>query len=130
MFPVPSTLFRPRAACLLGRQIKTIDPRTLLHTFGTIGGVVRPKDVPKMIRLAEAIGGGRAVSRHTEQDCEGVRPVHARAQAAVTDVHRSEDWLGRRSGRPASEGRRDSQAAPLTHRAAGHGTDEPDRQSR
>lgn len=70
MFPVPSTLFRPRAARLLGRQIKTIDPRTLLHTFGTIGGVVRPKDVPKMIRLAEAIGSGRAVSRHTEQDCE------------------------------------------------------------
>lgn len=49
---------------------------------------------------------------------------------SCTDVHRSEDWLGRRSGRPASEGRGDSQAAPLTHRAAGDGTDEPDRQSR
>lgn len=69
-FPVPSTIFESRAAHLLGGQIKTIDPRSLLHTFGTIGGVVRQKDVPKMIRLAEAIGRGRAVSRHTEQDCE------------------------------------------------------------
>ncbi|RZU12690.1 hypothetical protein EV645_5963 [Kribbella rubisoli] len=54
-FPVPSTFFAPRAVPLFGEQIKTIDPRSLLHTFGTIGGVVRQKDVPKMIRLAEAI---------------------------------------------------------------------------
>ncbi|MFF0343410.1 hypothetical protein [Kribbella sp. NPDC004875] len=37
MFPVSSARFRRRTADLLGKQLETIDPRTLLHTFGTVG---------------------------------------------------------------------------------------------
>lgn len=95
MFPVPSKLFEERGAQLLGRSIETIDPRTLLHTFGTIGGVVRPKDVPKMIRLAEAIGSGRAVSNHTEQDCEVFdRFKHARKRQSPMFIATKTSWEG------------------------------------
>jgi hypothetical protein len=69
-FPVPSELFEPRKANLLGQEITTIDPRTMIHTFGTIGGVIRKKDVSKIVGLAEAIKSGRAVSRFSEADCE------------------------------------------------------------
>lgn len=68
-FPVPSSLFAPRQAIFLGQEISTIDPRVLLHTFGTIGGVVRKKDVPKIVSLAGAIRSGAAVSRFTEDQC-------------------------------------------------------------
>jgi hypothetical protein len=54
----------------LGQEITTVDPRTLLHMFGTVGGVIRKKDVPKIVGLADAIRSGRAVSRVTEPDCE------------------------------------------------------------
>jgi hypothetical protein len=37
-FPVPSNLLAPRQAIFLGQEITTVDPRVLLHTFGTIGG--------------------------------------------------------------------------------------------
>lgn len=37
-FPVPSDLFTPQPAWLGEVEITTIDPRVLLHTFGTIGG--------------------------------------------------------------------------------------------
>ena len=95
MFPVPTTLFQPSGARLLGREIETIDPRTLLHTFGTIGGVVRPKDVPKMIKLAEAIGGGRAVSRHSEQDCEVFdRFMVARKRQSPMFIAAKTSWEG------------------------------------
>jgi hypothetical protein len=69
-FPVPTALFAPRKASLLGQEITTIDPRTLLHMFGTIGGVIRKKDVPKIVGLADAIKSGKAVSRFSERDCE------------------------------------------------------------
>ncbi|MEI8411475.1 MULTISPECIES: hypothetical protein [unclassified Kribbella] len=69
-FPVPSELFEPGKATLLGQEINTLDPRTLLHTFGTVGGVIRKKDVPKIVGLADAIKSGRAVSRFSERDCE------------------------------------------------------------
>ncbi|MFB6723840.1 hypothetical protein ACFCV3_26905 [Kribbella sp. NPDC056345] len=69
-FPVRSELFEPRQATLLGQELTTLDPRTMLHTFGTVGGVIRKKDVPKMVALAEAIKDGRAESRFTERDCE------------------------------------------------------------
>lgn len=68
-FPVPSVLFEPRKASFLGQEITTVDPRTLLHLFGTIGGVIRKKDVPKITGLADAIASGKAVSRFNEQDC-------------------------------------------------------------
>ncbi|GAA1663154.1 hypothetical protein GCM10009745_00990 [Kribbella yunnanensis] len=69
-FPVRSELFEPRQARLLGQELTTLDPRTMLHTFGTVGGVIRKKDVPKMVALAEAIKDGRAESRFSERDCE------------------------------------------------------------
>jgi len=95
MFPVPSELFRPRTATLLGQPIETIDPRTLLHTFGTIGGVVRQKDVPKMVRLAEAIGSGRAFSRHTERACEVFgRFMVARKRQSPLFIAAKTSWEG------------------------------------
>lgn len=95
MFPVPTALLEPRGARLLGQEIETIDPRTLLHTFGTIGGVVRPKDVPKMIRLAEAIGSGQAVSRHSEEGCEVFdRFMVARKQQSPVFIATKTSWEG------------------------------------
>jgi hypothetical protein len=41
----------------------------LLHTFGTIGGIIRRKDVPKITALAGALESGAAVSRFSEDDC-------------------------------------------------------------
>lgn len=68
-FPVPSDLFAPQRAWLEGAEIITIDPRVLLHIFGTIGGIVRRKDVPKITALAGALESGAAVSRFSEDDC-------------------------------------------------------------
>lgn len=68
-FPVPSELFAPRLAQLAETEITTIDPRVLLHTFGTIGGIVRRKDIPKVTALAGALESGVAVSRFSEGDC-------------------------------------------------------------
>jgi hypothetical protein len=68
-FPVPSDLFAPQPARLAGIEITTIDPRVLLHTFGTIGGIVRRKDEPKVRALADALESGVAVSRFTADDC-------------------------------------------------------------
>lgn len=95
MFPAPTKLFQARGAQLLGQEIETIDPRTLLHTFGTIGGVVRPKDIPKMIRLAEAIGSGRAVSMHSEQDCDVFsRFMVARKRQSPLFIAAKTSWEG------------------------------------
>jgi hypothetical protein len=69
-FPVSTELFAPRRAVFLGQEITTVDPRTLLHLFGTVGGVIRKKDVAKIEALAGAIGSGRAVSGFGEQDCD------------------------------------------------------------
>ena len=68
-YPVPSHLFAPQRAWLAGTEITTIDPRVLLHTFGTIGGIIRRKDVPKITALAGALESGAAVSRFSEDDC-------------------------------------------------------------
>lgn len=68
-FAVPSDLFAPQSARLAGIEITTIDPRVLLHTFGTIGGIVRRKDGPKVRALAGALESGVAVSRFTADDC-------------------------------------------------------------
>lgn len=95
MFPVPTKLFQARDAELLGQQLATIDPRTLLHTFGTIGGVVRQKDISKMVRLAEAIGDGRAVSAHSEQDCEVFdRFMVARKRQSPIFIAAKTSWEG------------------------------------
>jgi hypothetical protein len=68
-FPVPSDLFAPQPTWLAGVEITTIDPRVLLHTFGTIGGIIRRKDAPKITALAGALKSGAAVSRFSEDDC-------------------------------------------------------------
>ncbi|HEX3514099.1 MAG TPA: hypothetical protein VHT26_08880 [Trebonia sp.] len=68
-FPVPSDLFAPQPAWLAGTEITTIDPRVLLHTFGTIGGIIRRKDMPKVTALAGALESGTAVSTFSEDDC-------------------------------------------------------------
>ena len=68
-FPVPTELFTPRKVPFLGQEITTLDPRVLLHTFGTIGGVVRKKDVPRIVGLADAIASGAATSRFSEEQC-------------------------------------------------------------
>jgi hypothetical protein len=68
-FPVRSTLFAPQPAELLGGQIQTLDPYTLLHTLlGTVGGALRKKDVPKIEALAAAIASGAAPTRFTAHD--------------------------------------------------------------
>lgn len=77
-FPVPTELFTPRKAPFLGQEITTLDPRVLLHTFGTIGGVARSKDVPKIVSLAEALASGTATSRFSEEQCS----VFSRYQVA------------------------------------------------
>jgi hypothetical protein len=77
-FPVPTELFTPRKVPLLGQEITTLDPRVLLHTFGTIGGVVRSKDVPKIVSLAETLASGTATSRFSEEQCS----VFSRYQVA------------------------------------------------
>jgi hypothetical protein len=95
MLPVRSQLFEPRRAVLLGQEITTIDPRVLLHTFGTIGGVVRQKDVPKIVGLAEAIGSGKAPSRFTERDCEVFsRYLVARKRQYPTFIALKGTWEG------------------------------------
>jgi hypothetical protein len=95
MLPVRSELFEPRRAVLLGQEITTIDPRVLLHTFGTIGGVVRQKDVPKIVGLAEAIGARTAPSRFTERDCEVFsRYLVARKRQYPTFVAMKGTWEG------------------------------------
>jgi len=43
-FPVPTKLFTPRPARVAGTEIMAVDPRVLLYTFGTIGGIIRRKD--------------------------------------------------------------------------------------
>lgn len=94
-FPVATELFEPRKATLLGQQITTIDPRTLLHTFGTIGGVIRKKDVPKIVGLAEAIKSGVAVSRFSERDCEVFsRYMVARKRQYPVFVGAKRTWEG------------------------------------
>jgi hypothetical protein len=68
-FPVPSALFAPQPAWLAGIEITTIDSRVLLHTFGTIGGIVRRKDGPRVRALADALDSGVASSRFSADDC-------------------------------------------------------------
>lgn len=67
--PVPTGLFTPTTAPLLGQDVTALDPRTLLHLYGAVG-VVRRKDAPRITGLAEAIASGAATSRFTEQDCQ------------------------------------------------------------
>lgn len=77
-FAVPTALFNPVRAPLLGQDVITVDPRVLLGTFGTVGGVVRRKDEAKMAALTAAIESGAAPTAFTEAECS----VFTRYQAA------------------------------------------------
>lgn len=66
---VRTELFTPSAASLLGQEVAVLDPRTLLHMYGTVG-VTRRKDEPRIAALAAALASGAATSRFTDQDCQ------------------------------------------------------------
>ncbi len=101
-FPVPSTLFRARQATFLGQEITTVDPRVLLHTFGTIGGVVRKKDVPKIVSLGDAIGSGAATSNFSEEQCAVFsRYASARQHRYPVFIASKQAWEGLLEALPA-----------------------------
>jgi hypothetical protein len=56
---VRSDLFTARTAVLLGQHITVLDPRTLLHLYGTVG-VERRKDAARISGLADVIAAGTA----------------------------------------------------------------------
>lgn len=94
-FPAPSAFFEPRKASFLSQEITTVDPRVLLHMFGTIGGVIRKKDVPKIVGLANAITSGKAVSMFSEHDCEVFsRYMAARKRQYPAFIAAKRTWEG------------------------------------
>jgi hypothetical protein len=67
--PVWTGLFAPARARLLGQQVAVLDPRTLLHLYGTVG-VARRRDTARIAALTEALATGTLTSRFTDQDFE------------------------------------------------------------
>lgn len=65
--PVRTELLTATPAGLLGQQLAVVDPRTLLHLYGTVG-VARRKDAPRIAGLAEALADGTLTSRFTDLD--------------------------------------------------------------
>jgi len=70
--PFPTRLFDAVTVEFLGEPIVTVDPRTLFHTYVTLGGMLRPKDVPRALALARAIRDN-GISKLDEPD---LRPFH------------------------------------------------------
>ena len=68
---VPTKLFAPSAAPLLGQEIAALDPCTLLHLYGAVG-VARRKDVPDR-RAREGSRLGRAGKPVHQSGLSGVR---------------------------------------------------------
>lgn len=66
---VPTRLFAPSAAPLLGQEIAALDPCALLYLYGAVG-VARRKDVPRIAALADALASGALASRFTNRDCQ------------------------------------------------------------
>jgi hypothetical protein len=64
---VPTELFTPRATSFLGQDVTVLDPRTLLHIYGTVG-VVRRKDEPRIAGLTNALASRAIASRFSEHD--------------------------------------------------------------
>ncbi|MGL5859197.1 MAG: hypothetical protein ACRC35_12495 [Angustibacter sp.] len=120
-FPVPSALFGPHQATFLGQEITTIDPRVLLHTFGTIGGVVRKKDVPKIVSLAGTIGSGTAVSSFTEDQCSVFsRYAIARKHRYPVFIASKQTWEGLLARLPAKATRAiEHHVSPWAQKAIG-----------
>ena len=69
--PVRTELLTPSTAWLLGQQVAAVDPRTLLHIYGTVS-VARRKDTPRIAALTEALASGTLTSRFTDQDCQAL----------------------------------------------------------
>jgi hypothetical protein len=67
--PVRTELFTPCTASLLGQDVTVLDPRILLHLYGTVG-VTRRKDRPRITALAQAIASGTVATKFTDQDCQ------------------------------------------------------------
>lgn len=67
--PVRTELLAPSRAWLLGQQVAVLDPRTLLHIYGTVG-VARRKDAPRIAALTEALASGTLTTRFTDQDSQ------------------------------------------------------------
>jgi hypothetical protein len=66
---VPTELFAPSTASLLGQQVAVLDPRTLLRMYDIVG-VTRRKDAPRIAALTGALTSGTLTSRFTGQDCQ------------------------------------------------------------
>lgn len=70
--PFSTELFGSFNIEFLGESLVTVDPRTLFHTYVTLGGMLRPKDWPKAMQLARLIRS-QHISRFNEVDME---PFH------------------------------------------------------
>src|SRR5579859_7037985 len=57
----------PRTTVLLGQDVSVVDPRTLLHLYGTVG-VDRRRDTPRIAGLARAVSTGESASRFADAD--------------------------------------------------------------
>jgi hypothetical protein len=65
---VLTELFAPSTVSLLGQGVSAVDPRVLLHMYGTVG-VTRRKDVPRTTALTAALSSGALASRFDDYDC-------------------------------------------------------------
>ena len=65
--PVNNKLFAPTEQTVLGQPIITVDARTLFHTYVTAGGMLRDKDMPKIMGLARTIRDSE-ISQHAESE--------------------------------------------------------------
>lgn len=70
--PFLTDLFRERRVAFLDISLTTVDPRTLFHTYVTLGGMLRKKDWPKALKLARLIRDTH-ISQFTEND---MKPFH------------------------------------------------------
>lgn len=70
--PFPTRLFDAVTVDFLGEPLVTVDPRTLFHTYVTLGGMLRDKDWPRAVRLAK-LTRDRRISKFSEGD---MRPFH------------------------------------------------------
>ena len=65
---VDSRLFEPVIRPFLDTHIVTVDPRTLFHTYVTCGGILRQKDLPRVVTLARRMLDGTIPSAHSERE--------------------------------------------------------------
>jgi hypothetical protein len=92
--PVRTELFSPCKARLLGQEFTTLDPRTLLGLYSTVG-VFRKQDVPRVTGLIRGIASGTAPSRFTEQDCKVFDDfMHARKRRYPVFMTSKRTWVG------------------------------------